>query len=197
MNNQEIREQLVLASHRAYQRGIQTNNGGNVSARIPNTEHMLIKGSGTSFVDGTMEDFVIADYDGASVDGNGKPSREATLHGFIYRNLPNANAIVHVHSVDAIAYSRLDLDFVPKLSYHSQLKIKGEIPIFHVKTPAVQPSDLPMIGEAFSQENGISAFLLENHGIVAMGKDPIEAEHMAELIDETVRIALLDKMLMR
>ena len=33
----EIAEKLVIASKRAYNRGIQTGSGGNVSARIPGT----------------------------------------------------------------------------------------------------------------------------------------------------------------
>ena len=42
----EIAEKLVIASKRAYNRGIQTGSGGNVSARIPGTETMLVKASG-------------------------------------------------------------------------------------------------------------------------------------------------------
>ena len=42
----EIAKKLVTASERAYNRGIQTGSGGNVSARIPGTETMLVKASG-------------------------------------------------------------------------------------------------------------------------------------------------------
>ena len=195
MNNEELRKALVVASHRAYYRGIQTNNGGNVSARIPGTEHMLIKASKTSFIDGTEKDFVIADLAGDLVEGTRPPSREATLHGFIYRALPEVNAVVHTHSVHAIAWASLGGDVLARLTHHARLKIDGEVPIFRVKTASVQAEDLPMIGAAFAQGKGRNAFILEAHGIVAMGKDPIAAEHMAELIEETVQIAILERML--
>ena len=57
----EIAEKLVIASKRAYNRGIQTGSGGNVSARIPGTETMLVKASGGSLGDCTPEGFLITD----------------------------------------------------------------------------------------------------------------------------------------
>ena len=81
----EIAEKLVIASKRAYNRGIQTGSGGNVSARIPGTETMLVKASGGSLGDCTLEGFLITDFDGKLIKGNGKPTREALLHGYIYK----------------------------------------------------------------------------------------------------------------
>ena len=78
----EIAEKLVIASKRAYNRGIQTGSGGNVSARIPGTETMLVKASGGSLGDCTPEGFLITDFDGNVVEGAGKPTREALLHGY-------------------------------------------------------------------------------------------------------------------
>ena len=34
---------------------------------------------------------------------------------------------------------------------------------------------------------------LADHGVVAMGKDPLAAEHTAELVEETAQVAILDK----
>ena len=53
----EIAEKLVIASKRAYNRGIQTGSGGNVSARIPGTETMLVKATGVSLGNGTQKGF--------------------------------------------------------------------------------------------------------------------------------------------
>lgn len=35
------------------------------------------------------------------------------------------------------------------------------------------------------------AFVLRDHGLVALGRDPIAAEHVAELVEETAMIAFL------
>ncbi len=101
----EIAEKLVIASKRAYNRGIQTGSGGNVSARIPGTETMLVKASGGSLGDCTPEGFLITDFDGNVVEGTGKPTREALLHGYIYKLRPDVQSVVHVHSPYAIGWS--------------------------------------------------------------------------------------------
>ena len=101
----KIAEKLVIASKRAYTRGIQTGSGGNVSARIPGTETMLVKASGGSLGDCTPEGFLITDFDGNLIEGTGKPTREALLHGYIYKLREDVNAVVHVHSPYAIGWS--------------------------------------------------------------------------------------------
>ena len=88
----EIAEKLVIASKRAYNRGIQTGSGGNVSARIPGTETMLVKASGGSLGDCSPEGFLITDFEGNLIEGTGKPTREALLHGYIYKLRPDIQA---------------------------------------------------------------------------------------------------------
>ena len=53
----EIAEKLVIASKRAYNRGIQTGSGGNVSARIPGTETMLERQGAGLWVTAHQKDF--------------------------------------------------------------------------------------------------------------------------------------------
>ena len=117
----EIAEKLVIASKRAYNRGIQTGSGGNVSARIPGTETMLVKASGGSLGDCTPEGFLITDFDGNVVEGAGKPTREALLHGYIYKLRPDVQSVVHVHSPYAIGWSSSKKD-LPLVTWHSKLK---------------------------------------------------------------------------
>ena len=81
----KIAEELVIAAKRAYTRGIQTGSDGNVSARVPGKDLMIVKASGGSFADCAPDKFVITDFDGNLVEGEGKPTREALLHGLLYR----------------------------------------------------------------------------------------------------------------
>ena len=46
MSYHKIYEDLTLAAHRAYTRGLQTGSGGNMAARIPETQSMVVKNSG-------------------------------------------------------------------------------------------------------------------------------------------------------
>ena len=182
---QEIMEtavNLVKACERAYNRKIQTGSGGNVSARIPGADLML----------------VAADFDGNLVEEEGlpqgKPTKEAVLHGYIYKVCPAANAVVHVHSPYAIAWSSFKKD-LPLVTWHSKLKFTRSLPTINVQAAMVQGSDLPLIEEMFQNDPELTAFLLADHGAVAIGKNAIAAEHTAELIEETAQVAVLEKLL--
>lgn len=189
----KIAEKLVIASKRAYTRGIQTGSGGNVSARIPGTETMLVKASGGSLGDCTPEGFLITDFDGNLIEGTGKPTREALLHGYIYKLREDVNAVVHVHSPYAIGWSSSKKD-LPLVTWHSQLKMPADIPTLDVHAAMVRPEDVPIVEEMFKKCPTTPAFILADHGVVAMGKDPLAAEHTAELIEETAQVAILDKL---
>ena len=192
----KIAENLVIASKRAYNRGIQTGSGGNVSARIPGTETMLVKASGGSLGDCTPEGFLITDFDGNLIEGQGKPTREALLHGYIYRLRPDIHAVVHVHSPYAIGWSSSKKD-LPLVTWHARLKNPADYPTLDVHGAMVRPEDIPMVEEMFRKTPDISAFLLADHGVVAMGKDPLSAEHVAELVEETAQVAILNKLVER
>lgn len=185
-----VAEELVKACKRAYNRGIQTGSGGNVSARIPGKDLMLVKASGSSFGDSTPEGFVITDFDGNLVEGTGKPTREALLHGYLYKICPNVKAVLHVHSPYAIGWASTK-KALPRVTWHSQLKMCADIPALDVQAPMVRTEDFPMIEELFKENPELPGFILVDHGVVAVGDNAINAEHAAELIEETAQVAIL------
>ncbi|GAA6490989.1 MAG TPA: class II aldolase/adducin family protein [Candidatus Bariatricus faecipullorum] len=189
-NVKKIAEELVIACKRAYTRGIQTGSGGNVSARIPGEDLMLVKASGSSFADSTPEGFVITDFDGNLVEGEGKPTREALLHGLLYRMCPNVNAVVHTHSPYAIAWAATG-KALPRNTWHSKLKMSADLPTLNVEAAMVRKEDFPLVEEIYRECPDLQGFLLKDHGLVAVGKDAINAEHTAELIEETAQVAIL------
>ena len=188
--DREIAKELAVAAGRAYTRGIQAGSGGNVSARIPGGDLMLVKASGGSLGDCTADDFLITDFEGNLVEGKGKPTREALLHGYIYRICPRVNAVVHVHAPYSIGWSQTGRD-LPSTTWHAKLKLCADIPVLNVPAAMVREQDLPMVDRLFRENSELPAFILADHGIVAVGKDACGAEHTAELIEETARVALL------
>ncbi|WP_312642478.1 class II aldolase/adducin family protein [Hydrogenoanaerobacterium sp.] len=187
----KLKEELVLACKRAYRRGIQTGSGGNVSARVPDENLMIVKASGSSFEDSTADGFVITDFDGNLVEGDGKPTREALLHGYIYRICPHVGAVVHVHSPYAIGWASTR-KALPRVTWHAKLKMCADIPTLDIPSPMVRIEDFPMVKEIFDESPELPAFLLADHGVVAVAKDPISAEHTAELVEETAQVAYLE-----
>lgn len=185
-----IKDQMILAASRAYTRGIQTGSGGNFSARVPGKDLMIVKSSGGSFMDATRENLLVTDFDGHVVEGEGKPTREALLHGYIYKIAPQVSGVMHCHAPWAIGWActKRPLDGV---TLHTQLKFGCPIQVLDVKTPMVEAKDFPLVKALFDETPKTPAFLLVDHGIVAVGDTVINAEHNAELVEETAMVAFL------
>ena len=197
MNNKtigQLKELMIMAARRAYQRGIQTGSGGNFSTRVPGEDLMLVKASGGSFADVDGKGILITDFDGNLVDGVGKPTQEALLHGYIYKTRANINAIMHCHAPFSIVWGSQN-STLSNVTFHFHLKLNSECPILNVNSPMVRRQDFGMIDEIFKEHGNLSAFILKKHGIVAMAKDILDAEHHAELIEETSQIAIFNKLL--
>lgn len=183
-------EMLETAARRAYTRGIQTGNGGNLSARMAGG--MIVKSSGGSFADCLADGtgFVETDLDGNVLSKTGKPTREVFLHGLMYKLSPESGGVMHCHSPWSIAWA-YNHDCLPMTTLHMQLKVGHDIPVFDIPSANVREIDAPLLEAAFKENPKLKAFILRGHGIVALGKDAMEAEHLAELIEETAQIATL------
>jgi len=186
----EVEKDLIEAAARAYCRGIQTGSGGNLSARLPDKDLMVVKPSGISFIDCNEKNLVVTDFDGNVVAGDGKPSREALLHGVLYRHVPSIGGVVHCHSPWAISWSFSKRD-LPLVTQHARMKFGVPIATVDIDAPVVPPEEMPKIIGLFRRCPTLPAFLLVGHGIVAVGKDVLDAENVAEMVEETAQIAWL------
>lgn len=192
-----IYKDMTVAAHRAYTRGIQTGSGGNMSARIPGEDAMIVKNSGGSFGDCTEagKGWIATQFDGKLLEGeNGKPTREWLLHAALLRELPHVGAVVHCHSVYSIVWAA-GHDVLPLTTWHSKLKMKTQIPVVDVPAAVVPAESLEDVVGLFRENPDLYGVILKGHGLVAIGKNAVDAEHAAELIEETAQIAVLEQML--
>jgi L-ribulose-5-phosphate 4-epimerase len=183
-----IREQIVQAARRAYGNGLQSGNGGNLSARVPDERIVLIKPSGCSFGEVTAENLVAVDFEGRVIEGAGKPSRELRTHLEIYRLRSDVHGILHSHSPWAIACAELFSE-LPLHAYHARDKI-GKIPILDIEGHADEQAAAG-VKALLEQNPRLKAFVQRRHGIFAMAENIVLAEHHAELVEETAQIAWL------
>jgi L-ribulose-5-phosphate 4-epimerase len=183
-----LREQIVQAAGRAYRIGLQSGNGGNLSARVPGEQIVLIKPSGTSFGEITTENLVAVDFAGRIIEGISKPSRELWTHLEIYRLRADVHGILHSHSPWAIACAELFTE-LPLHAYHARDKMGG-IPILQVEGHADQQV-VTGVKALLEKNPNIKAFIQKKHGIFAMAENIVVAEHHAELVEETAQIAWL------
>ena len=78
---------------------------GNISARVPGEELVVIKPSGLSFDELTPESMVVVDLDANVVEGEYAPSSDTATHCVIYREMPDVGGVVHTHSAYATAWA--------------------------------------------------------------------------------------------
>ncbi|NNK95647.1 MAG: class II aldolase/adducin family protein [Desulfobacterales bacterium] len=183
-----IKEEMIKAALRAYQIGLQTGNGGNLSCRVPGTDTVIIKGSGLSFGECRPDNFVMVTMEGKVIDETGKPSRELLTHLCIYRLRPDVHGIFHTHSPWSIACAN-DSHEIPLITGHAKAKL-GPIPVIRDEDHATRDF-VAAVKNLLIEQPQLGAFVQSGHGIFGLGKDISHAEHNAELVEETAQIALL------
>jgi len=78
---------------------------GNVSARVPGHDLMVIKPSGVDYDEITADHMIVCDLDGTVVQGDLSPSSDTAAHAYVYRHLPTVGGIAHTHSPYACAWA--------------------------------------------------------------------------------------------
>lgn len=184
----KAKDDFLNAANQTYKSGIQTGTGGNLSARIPGTDLMIVKPSGFSYGQCNEDNITITDFGGNLQEGIYKPTRESTLHGNLYKRYPKIGGIVHTHSPYSILIS-LNSRQLELVTMHSALKLKRPVKIIDVTTQAVTEEELPKVFKVLDAETETSAFILKGHGIVAIASNAVKAGQIAELIEETAMIA--------
>lgn len=183
----QIKNDYLNAAKRTFESGIQTGTGGNLSARIKGQDLMLVKPSGNTYGSLNEENLIVVDFEGNLIEGHYKPTREAVLHGDLYKKYPWIGGIVHTHSPYSIMCS-LAFDEIKTVTMHTKLKLKVDIPIIDVTTMVVTDEEMLKVFKVLDDQPDIQAFILKGHGIVAMGETAVIAEQTAELIEETAQI---------
>jgi L-ribulose-5-phosphate 4-epimerase len=85
--------------------GLVTWTSGNVSARVPGEDLLVIKPSGVGYHELTPQNMVICDLDGKLVEGEHAPSSDTEAHAYVYRHMPHVGGVVHTHSPYATAWA--------------------------------------------------------------------------------------------
>lgn len=167
---------------------------GNVSARVPGQDLMVIKPSGVTYDQLTPESMVVTDLYGHPVDmgwGNPDlaPSSDTAAHAYVYRHMPDVGGVVHTHSTYATAWAAR-AEPIPCVLTMMSDEFGGEIPI----GPFALIGD-DSIGQGIVEtlkSSNSPAVLMQNHGPFTIGKDAraaVKAAVMCEEVARTVHLA--------
>jgi len=162
---------------------------GNVSARVPDADLLVIKPSGLSYDDITPDSMVVTDFDGKLVDGDLAPSSDTAAHAYVYRHMPHVGGVVHTHSTYATAWCARG-EPIPCVLTMIADEFGGEIPV----GPFALIGDDSIgrgIVETLSGHRS-TAVLMRNHGVFTIGKNAraaVKSAVMCEDVARTVHIA--------
>lgn len=155
---------------------------GNVSARDPESGHVVIKPSGLKYEEMEPAHMVVVTLDGELVQGDLKPSSDTASHLYIYRQRPDVNGIVHTHSAYATAFAALGRPIPVYLTAIAD-EFGGPIPCGDF---ALIGGD--EIGQVVVEAIGHSpAVLLKNHGVFTVGPTPEAALKAAVMVEDNAR----------
>jgi len=185
------RQHVVDMCRTMLERGYLKATEGNISVRIPGHRLYAVTPSNYDYDKMRVEDICIVGFDGKHVPDSGaaeglKPSIECGMHANIYRERPDVNAIVHTHQpyASALAFLRKP---IPALT-DEQVRFLGK----EVAIIDYAPSGTGFLAKNVQKKvaSGDNAFIIANHGIVAVGTDPSRAVGNMALL-EKVSLAYL------
>jgi L-ribulose-5-phosphate 4-epimerase len=157
---------------------------GNVSARVPGQELMVIKPSGVSYDDLDADAMVITDLDGTLVEGERNPSSDTAAHAYVYKNMPQVGGVVHTHSTFATAWAAR-AEPIPCILTMIADEFGGDIPV----GPFALIGD-DSIGRGIVstlQGSRSRAVLMAGHGPFTIGSDAKDAVKAAVMLEDVAR----------
>jgi L-ribulose-5-phosphate 4-epimerase len=162
---------------------------GNVSARVPGRDLLVIKPSGVGYDELTPEAMVITDLEGNLVDGDRSPSSDTAAHAYVYKHMQEVGGVVHTHSTYATAWAARG-EAIPCVLTMMADEFGGEIPV----GPFALIGD-DSIGRGIIEtlrDHRSPAVLMQNHGVFTIGptaRAAVKAAVMCEEVARTVHIA--------
>jgi L-fuculose-phosphate aldolase len=186
-----LRKELAEYSRRAFHRGLVGGTGGNISVRIPNTDHVLITPSGVSLADVEPEANLLLNFEGTVIDNpcGLVPSKESSFHLVVYQLRPDAGAIAHLHPPYATAYSNKERP-LPLVTVSSRVILK-EVPWVECAIPGSKEL-CDFVHGGIKKHPTIRAMLMKEHGILTLGADLKTAFYLADLVEDTAKIAFIE-----
>lgn len=184
----QLREELTHYCRLAYERQLVSGTGGNLSARIPGRDAVLITPSAVSLRECTPEDFILVDLAGRKVAGREEliPSKEVFLHTAVYAARPDIDAISHLHPPYCILFAVRNRQ-IPLVTITAEVRL-GVTPVVP-EAPSGSQRLADLVRDTVLAWPDARLVLLERHGVLAIGANLRDTIDVADLAEDTARVA--------
>jgi L-fuculose-phosphate aldolase len=184
----KVQSDLVKYARMLHARGYIVASEGNLSARVPPGDRILITPGDLRVLDLDEKDLVLVGLDGTKIAGDHEPSREHALHLSIYVTRPEVHAIIHAHPPYTTAYSfempRFYKPMLPELQEGT-----GNFGFI----PYRPPGTLELADTVKERCSDCSVLILQKHGLVTLDKSLDKAFDSLERVEFEFKVSNLRK----
>lgn len=198
---QHIKEQAYWANMQLPKLNLVLFTFGNVSAADRDKGVFAIKPSGVPYDKLKVEDMVIVDFDGVTVQGQLRPSSDTQTHAVLYKHWQDISGVVHTHSTYATAWAQAQSD----------IPILGTTHADHLTTdiPCAPPMSDEMIAGNYEYQTGFQILnhfqhlgldyretemvLVGNHAPFTWGSTAEKAVFNSAVLESVAQMALLTR----
>ena len=185
----DIKEQVAALHAELTRYSLVASTAGNVSARVPGEDLVVIKPSGVDYDDLGPHNMIVCDLDGTVVEGDYAPSSDTAAHTYVYRHMSHVGGVVHTHSTYASAWAARG-EPIPCVLTAMADEFGGPIPIGPFAL--IGNDDIGKGIVATLSQSRSPAVLMQNHGVFTVGRDAkaaVKAAVMCEDVARTVHIS--------
>jgi L-fuculose-phosphate aldolase len=180
-----IKEEILRAGKKLWQRAYVDGNGGNISARI-SEEHVICTPTLCSKGDMLAEDLSLVDMNNCQICGDRPQTSELLLHLEIFKAVPSARAVIHCHPPYATAHALAGI--VPRGNLVPEQEIfVGPVALAPYETPGTKAFARTIL--PFVQNH--NTILLTNHGVVCWADTVTHAEWYVEVVENYCKTLLI------
>jgi len=182
-----VREASLWLSEQGYF-GSHRGTGGNVSVRVDEAA-MAITPSSVRYQELSDDDICVVGLDLSVIEGKSEvtPSVEAGMHSIIYRKRPDVNAVVHTHQIYGSVFAVINTP-IPALFDEVSFALGQLVEVIPYALSGTAELAQNVEGKL---SNNANAYIIQNHGILALGKTLDKAILHTELLEKVARIYCL------
>jgi L-fuculose-phosphate aldolase len=183
---EEQKKELLAILLQMIENDLVIGSSGNASLRVD--DHVVISPSSVHYSEMKIEDIVVVDLDGETLEGHRNPSVELPMHLELYRTRTDVQAVVHTHSIYTSSMAILHEPLPPILD-EIVPKLGSTIRVSTYAMPGTKQLG-KNVGEAMVER---SAALIANHGSVCIAKTLKEALFLSILLERACKIYMTAK----
>ena len=137
---EKLKAEVLEANLMLVREGLVRLTWGNVSGIDREKGLFVIKPSGVSYSDLTVDAMVVLDLEGEIVEGSLRPSSDTPTHRILYREFPGIGGVTHTHSVHATIFSKAGVELPCQGTTHAD-HFYGTVPVVRELTPEEVAAD--------------------------------------------------------